>query len=50
MNNTYLFAGASSAMAIETAKLLQQNGNKVIGISTKEKTFDVCLKFDFEPG
>lgn len=35
MQKTYLFAGASSAMAIETAGLLQDQGNKVIGISTK---------------
>jgi NAD(P)-dependent dehydrogenase (short-subunit alcohol dehydrogenase family) len=40
MNKTYVFAGASSAMAIETAKLLQAEGNCVIGISTKEKTYD----------
>lgn len=36
---TYLFAGASSAIAKETATLLQANGHKVIGISTKEKDF-----------
>ncbi len=35
MQKTYLFAGASSAMAIETAGLLQDQGHKVIGISTK---------------
>lgn len=32
---TFLFAGASSKMAIETAKLLKDSGHKVIGISTK---------------
>ena len=32
---TYIFAGASSKIAIETAKLLKGNGHKVIGISTK---------------
>lgn len=35
MANTYLIAGASSAMAIETCKLLQSKHHKVIGISTK---------------
>lgn len=37
---TYLFAGASSAIAKESAKLLQAKGHKVIGISTKEKDFN----------
>lgn len=35
MQKTYLFAGASSAIAIETAKLLQAEGHTVIGLSTK---------------
>jgi 3-oxoacyl-[acyl-carrier protein] reductase len=35
MANTYIIAGASSAMAIETCKLLQSKQHKVIGISTK---------------
>ena len=35
MPNTYLIAGASSAMAIETCKLLQSKQHKVIGVSTK---------------
>lgn len=35
MANTYLFAGASSAMALETCKLLQGQQHRVIGISTK---------------
>ena len=48
MNNTYLFAGASSAMAIETAKLLMKEGNHVIGISTKEKTFNYSSFFQIE--
>lgn len=34
--NTYLFAGASSAIAIQTCQMLQEKGHKVIGISTKE--------------
>ncbi len=33
---TYLFAGASSAMAVQAATLLKEQGHKVIGISTKE--------------
>ncbi len=37
---TYLFAGASSSIAHETAKLLQSKGNKIIGISTKPKDFN----------
>lgn len=37
---TYLFAGASSAIAKESAALLQAKGHKVIGISTKEKDFN----------
>jgi 3-oxoacyl-[acyl-carrier protein] reductase len=37
---TYLFAGASSAIAKEAAQLLQAKGHKVIGISTKEKDFN----------
>jgi 3-oxoacyl-[acyl-carrier protein] reductase len=39
MIQTYLFAGASSAIAKETATQLQAKGHKVIGISTKEKDF-----------
>lgn len=34
---TFLFAGASSAIAQATCKLLQESGNHVIGLSTKEK-------------
>jgi len=37
MSKTYLFAGASSQTAIETAKLLQNQSHQVIGLSTKEK-------------
>jgi 3-oxoacyl-[acyl-carrier protein] reductase len=37
---TFLFAGASSLIAQETAKLLQVKGHKVIGISTKPKTYE----------
>ena len=33
---TYLFAGASSAIAIAAAKQLQAAGHRVIGLSTKE--------------
>lgn len=39
MSKTYLFAGASSAMAEKTSIILQKEGHKVIGISTKEKAF-----------
>lgn len=39
MSNTYLFAGASSSIAIKTAELLQGMGHKVIGLSTKESNF-----------
>lgn len=35
MSNTYLFAGASSKTAIETAKILINQNNTVIGLSTK---------------
>lgn len=35
MNKTYLIIGASSAIAKETALQLSQNGNYLIGISTK---------------
>ena len=36
MKGTYLFAGASSAIALEAARLLKEKGNTVIGISTKK--------------
>ena len=35
MRKIYLFAGASSAIAKETALLLKAKGHRVIGISTK---------------
>jgi 3-oxoacyl-[acyl-carrier protein] reductase len=35
MQKTYIFAGASSKIATETAQLLIAQGHKVIGISTK---------------
>lgn len=38
--NTYLFAGASSAISKESAKQLQQKGHKVIGISTKQNNYN----------
>ncbi len=49
---TFLFAGASSAIAIETAKLLQEKGNSVIGISTKSipnnyDSFHQVEKYEF---
>ena len=49
---TYLFAGASSAIALETAKLLKQKGGKIIGLSTKiiEGSYDEFFhveKYDF---
>lgn len=48
MSNTYLFAGASSAMAIKTAELLQGLGYKVIGLSTKESTFSYNTFYQIE--
>ncbi len=36
MSKTFLFAGASSAIAKEATKLLKHKGHKVIGISTKD--------------
>ncbi|MGB3947648.1 MAG: SDR family oxidoreductase [Bacteroidia bacterium] len=44
MANTYLFAGASSAMALATCKLLQNKQHRVIGISTK---LDLPIYNDF---
>lgn len=41
--NTYLLAGASSLMAIKTAELLQQQGHKVIGLSTKPNAYNYDL-------
>lgn len=34
---TFLFAGASSAMAVQATKMLQERGDVVIGISTKQE-------------
>jgi 3-oxoacyl-[acyl-carrier protein] reductase len=50
---TFLFAGASSAIAIETASLLQEKGNNVIGISTKSNplnydSFHQIEKYEFD--
>ncbi len=44
MIKNYLFAGASSKTAIETAKLLKQEQHKVFGISTHaiKDHYDVC--------
>lgn len=52
MNKTFLFAGASSLMAEEAAKLLKKEGHRVIGISTKESNslyeeFYKVEKYDF---
>lgn len=38
MSKLFVFAGASSRTAIETAKLLRSAGHRVVGISTKEDT------------
>lgn len=38
MSKTFVFAGASSKTATETAALIRANGDKVIGISTKENS------------
>jgi len=46
--NTYLFAGASSLMAIKTAEILQQQGHHVIGISTKEASHNYNSFFKVE--
>jgi 3-oxoacyl-[acyl-carrier protein] reductase len=52
MQKTYLFAGASSAIAKATATFLKAKGHRVIGISTKPKDFDYDAfhqieKYDF---
>lgn len=39
MSNTYLFAGASSAIAQLAKTILQRQGHKVIGISTKSENY-----------
>jgi 3-oxoacyl-[acyl-carrier protein] reductase len=39
-SKTYLLAGVSSAIAKETAMILQKEGHKVIGISTKAMEYD----------
>ena len=39
MSRTFLFAGASSAIALETGRLLQFKGDQVIGISRKDCDF-----------
>jgi 3-oxoacyl-[acyl-carrier protein] reductase len=48
MKQTYLFAGASSLIASKTAALLQKQGHRVIGISTKEKKYDYDIFFKVE--
>jgi 3-oxoacyl-[acyl-carrier protein] reductase len=45
---TFLFAGASSLIAQETAKLLQAKGHKVIGISTKPKKYAYDQFYEIE--
>ncbi len=60
MSKTFLFAGASSAIAQEAAILLKEKGHRVIGISTKDANslyhefykiekyaFDTFPKIDF---
>ncbi len=48
MSKTFLFAGASSAIAKEAATLLKQKGHRVIGISTKDtiSLYDECYKIE----
>ncbi len=48
MKNSYLFAGASSVIAIKTAELLQAQGHNIIGLSTKQQSFnyDSFFKID----
>lgn len=53
MKNTYLFAGASSLIATKTAEILQKEGHRVIGISTKEKNYaydDFFMVNDYQTG
>lgn len=38
MSSTYIIAGASSAIGLETSALLRQGGHRTIGISTKQDT------------
>ncbi len=52
MSKNYIFAGASSATAIETGKLLKAQGHTITGISTKENnslydTFYQVPAYDF---
>jgi 3-oxoacyl-[acyl-carrier protein] reductase len=46
--NTFLFAGASSAIAHQAAQLLQAKGNKVIGISTKSSNYNYDAFYQIE--
>lgn len=53
MSKIYLFAGASSSIAKETALLLKEKGHRVIGLSTKNDNstyneFHQIEKYDFE--
>ena len=45
---TYLFAGASSHIAIEAARILKLAGNKVVGISTKSDITGYDLLYTVE--
>lgn len=45
---TFLFAGASSAIASETSKLLLNKGHKVIGLSTKSLVEPYTSSFQIE--
>jgi len=52
MTKTYVIAGAAGQMALATAKILKENGHRVIGISTREGNalYDVCFRitqYDF---
>lgn len=52
MSKTFLFAGASSSIAQQTAKYMQSKGHKIIGLSTKDKNYDYdefykIEKYDF---
>ena len=48
MSNTYLFAGASSLIAQETAKNLMDKGHQVIGLTTKNSELNYSKVFNVE--
>lgn len=45
---TYLFAGASSAIATSCAQHLREKGHRVIGLSTKELSFPYDLRYQVQ--